>query len=130
MFNSKELLNASETASSLTHTLPNLVNIDNIKEELKRYILIKNNNSIKSYDFGNLNRINTNSSGETLKGLLNVVKEFYIYQYKEDNNKILLIKKLFDNIINSLDCVIISGIDLTSVEINSLILGYLNKNFF
>lgn len=129
MFTSKELLNASETPSSLTHIQSNPVNIDIIKDELKRYILIKNNNSIKSYDYGCLNRVNTSSSGETLKSLISAIKEIYIEHYKEDNNKILLIKKIFDNIISSLDCVIISGIDISATEINSLILGFLNKNF-
>jgi len=128
MFSSQELLNASETPSSLTHTPPVNVNIDIIKDEIKKFIIIKNNNS-KSYDYGNLNRINTSSSGESLKCLLRSIKDFYIDSYKSEDTKVLLIKKLFDNIINNLDCVIINGIDLKATEINSLILGFLNKNF-
>lgn len=130
MFTSQELLNASETPSSLTHTSSPSINVDFIKEQLRQYVIIKNNDSIKPYDYGNLNRINSHSSGEVLKVLLKSVRDFYIDSYKNEDTKVLLIKKLFDNIINNLDCVIINGIDLKSTEINSLILGFLNKNFF
>lgn len=129
MFNSQELLNATETPSSLTHTSPPSINIDFIKEQLRQYIILKNNDSIKPYDYGYLNRINTTSSGETLKSLFKIIRDLYIDTYKNEDTKVLLIKKLFDNIINNLDCVIINGLDLKSNEINSLILGFLNKNF-
>lgn len=129
MFNSQELLNAKESPSSLTDTPSINIDINSIKEQLKKYILIKDINSIKSYDYGYLNTINTNSSGDSLKNLIKSIRDFYISSYKEDDTKVLLIKKLFDNILNILDCVIINGIDLKSTEINALILGFLNKNF-
>lgn len=129
MFNSQELLNANETPASLTSEAKMNVNIDLIKDELKKYVLIKNTNNIKSYDYGNLSKFNTNSSGESLKNLFKCIRDYYIDCYKNDDTKILLIKKLFDNILNNLDCIVINGIDLRSDEINTLILGYLNKNY-
>ena len=129
MFQSEELKNAPETAPSITYISPQAIDLKSIKDELKKCILYKNIDLIKSYDFGALNRNKTVSSGETLKIIMNMIKDLYILTYKEDTNKCLIIKKLFDNITNSLDCLLVNGSDISSDEINTAILGYLNKNF-
>lgn len=129
MFNSIELNNAVETPSSITHLTPTVIDVNLIKNSIKTAVLLKGENLLAPYESGNLNRTNTKSSGESLKHILSCAREQYLLNYKGDDIKCLIIKKLFDNIYNNLDCLMASGIDTSSDEINSSILGFLNKNF-
>lgn len=129
MFKSEEMNNAEETLASITSNPQINVDLKSIKKELKNYVLLKDINLLTSYDCGFLNGIKTNSSREYIKVLLNVIKELYLIRYKEETNKCLIIKKLFDNMSNNLDCLLASGTDLSSDEVNAAILGLVNRNF-
>ena len=74
-------------------------------------------------------RSTTKSSGDTLKLLCFLIRDYYLNIYKDDNIKNLNIRKLFDTIITSLECLMVNGVDVSSDELNALLLGFLNKNF-
>jgi ERCC4-type nuclease len=129
MFNSEELKNATETLASITTEQAIVVDSKNIKNEIKRFLLIKNSDLIKSYDYGYLMSQNDRTSNEYLKYLLNIIKDLYLLNYKDNTNKCLIIRKIFDNISNNLDCLSVSEINNSSEEINAAILGLINRNF-
>lgn len=125
---SNEIKNAVEVPSSFTVTLNKDNNIIDIKNEIRNFLSLKNGNLVKPFDMGSLSRNNNISGNCLIKNLINLLREYYILKYKNDNTKDLTSRKLFDNMILSLECLMINNIDSSSEEIGSLMMGFLSKN--
>lgn len=125
---SNEIKNAVEIPSSLTVSLNKDNNSIDIKNEIRNIISLKNINLVKPFDMGSLVRNNNTSGNCLVKNLINLLREYYILKYKNDNVKDLTSRKLFDNMILSLECLMINNIDSSSEEVGSLIMGFLSKN--
>lgn len=125
---SNEIKNAVEIPSSLTVSLNKDNNSIDIKNEIRNIISLKNSNLVKPFDMGSLVRNNNTSGNCLVKNLINLLREYYILKYKNDNVKDLTSRKLFDNMILSLECLMINNIDSSSEEVGSLIMGFLSKN--
>lgn len=129
MFTSTELTNAPLVPSSITH-LPTLtVDVQKIKDEINIFLLTKNKDLIRVFDMANMRRTMSSSGNDSLKHVLHIMREFLTAKYKDDNVKNLTIRKNFDIMTTALECLMINNIDVSSDEINTLMLGFLTKNF-
>ena len=128
MFNSPELQNATHTSSSITEVIIPEIKTDSIKNLLKEFLIRKDPNLLKPYDLGHLSKSVSISGDDTIKNILLTLREYYINKYIDDNIKNLTIRKLFDNMIISLECLMINGIDINTEEFYALMIGFLNKN--
>ena len=128
MFNSPELQNATHTSSSITEVIIPEIKTDSIKNSLKEFLIRKDPNLLKPYDLGHLSKSVSISGDDTIKDILLTLREYYINKYIDDNIKNLTIRKLFDNMIISLECLMINGIDINTEEFYALMIGFLNKN--
>lgn len=128
MFNSPELQNATQTSSSITEVIVPEIKTDSIKNLLKEFLIRKDPNLLKPYDLGHLSKSVSISGNDTIKNILLTLREYYINKYIDDNIKNLTIRKLFDNMIISLECLMINGIDINTEEFYALMIGFLNKN--
>jgi len=128
MFNSTELQNATHTSSSITEVIVPEIKTDSIKNSLKELLIRKDPNLLKPYDLGHLSKSVSISGDDTIKDILLTLREYYINKYIDDNIKNLTIRKLFDNMIISLECLMINGIDINTEEFYALMIGFLNKN--
>ena len=128
MFNSPELQNATHTSSSITEVIVPEIKTDSIKNSLKEFLIRKDPNLLKPYDLGHLSKSVSISGDDTIKNILLTLREYYINKYIDDNIKNLTIRKLFDNMIISLECLMINGIDINTEEFYALMIGFLNKN--
>ena len=128
MFNSPELQNATHTSSSITEIVLPEIKTNQIKDMLKEFLIRKDPNLLKPYDLGNLSKSVSISANDTIKNLLLSLREYYINKYIDDNIKNLTIRKLFDNMIISLECLMVNGIDINTEEFHALMIGFLNKN--
>lgn len=128
-YNSLELRNAISTPSSITDNNINNIDINKIKEDLRLFIFSKDKSLLAAYDLAAMTRVSTNSSNETLKCVLTIIRNFYENKNRNDDIKLLTIKKTFDIINLCLDGLFINNIDISSSEANVLLLSYLNKNF-
>jgi hypothetical protein len=128
MFNSPELQNATHTSSSITEVIVPEIKTDTIKNSLKEFLIRKDPNLLKPYDLGHLSKSVSISGDDTIKNILLTLREYYINKYIDDNIKNLTIRKLFDNMIISLECLMINGIDINTEEFYALMIGFLNKN--
>lgn len=128
MFNSPELQNATHTSSSITEVIIPEIKTDSIKNSLKEFLIRKDPNLLKPYDLGHLSKSVSISGDDTIKNILLTLREYYINKYIDDNIKNLTIRKLFDNMIISLECLMINGIDINTEEFYALMIGFLNKN--
>jgi hypothetical protein len=129
MFNSQELANAQLVPSSITHLPTITVDIQKIKDEINIFLLTKNKDLIRVYDMANMRRTMSSSGNDSLKHVLHIIREFLTSKYKEDNVKNLTIRKNFDIMTTALECLMANNIDVSSDEINTLMLGFLTKNF-
>jgi len=128
--NSKELINAAIVpSSSVTTDNSNHILEHDMLEQLRNHLLNINKGSYYPFDMGSLRRIYNDSSNDCLKTLIHIIRDYYIIKFKEDNTKDLTSRKIFDTILLSLDCLVINKIDVSSKEINALIMGFLAKNF-
>jgi len=128
MFNSPELQNATQTSSSITEVILPEIKTDSIKDLLKEFLIRKDLNLLKPYDLGHLSKSVSISSNDTIKDIMLCLREYYINKYIDDNIKNLTIRKIFDSMIISLECLMINGIDVNTEEFYALIIGFLNKN--
>jgi hypothetical protein len=129
MFNSQELQNATHTSSSITEIVLPEIKTNHIKDSLKEFLIRKDSKLLKPYDLGNLSKSVSVSGNDTIKNVLLSLREYYINKYIDDNIKNLTIRKLFDNMIISLECLMINGIDIDTEEFYALMVGFLNKNY-
>ena len=129
-FSSDELKNArASSASSIHEDKSPPINTEDLKNNLKLFLLLKDKSLLKSYDLASFSRNISNSGNETMKSFLYLLKDFYTLKYKEDNTKNLSIRKNLDIIFLAIDNLIINNTDITSDEFNALFIGFLNKNF-
>lgn len=128
-FRSDQLNSASYSPPSLTHTPSISIDLEALRNELRVFILTKDKSLLNLYDIASLNKVNSYSGIENLSELLSVLNDFLASKFKEDNQKNLTIKKIFEMIDTGLKTLHINGINCNSNEINTLILGFLIKNF-
>ena len=126
---SKELLNAVEVPSSLTEINKPIDQYHDIANQVRNALLSKDKNLFKPYDMGSLYKCKSDSGNDGLKHILQLLRDFYIIKYKDNNVKDLTSRKLFDTMLLSLECLIINGVDISVDEMNALLLGFLTKNF-
>jgi hypothetical protein len=128
-FLSTELNFASEIPSSLTYSKPISINLDSLKDDIRILILSKDKSLLRAYEFALLSGLRSKSGNDSLKVLMNLLRDYLSQKYKDDNVKNLTLRKNFDIIISCLECLTINNIDSNSDEINTLVLGFLAKNF-
>jgi hypothetical protein len=128
-FTSTELANAISVNSSITEVTSPSIDKESIKNDLRLIVLLKDKTLLNVYDRSCLGRSNTNSGVSNLKTILSLLKEFMLTKHKDDNAKNLTLRKMFDTMESSLDCLLINGVDCPTAEINTLLLAFLSKNF-
>lgn len=128
MFNSPELQNATQSSSSITEIILPEIKTEQIKDLLKDFLIRKDSNLLKPYDLGHLSKSVSISGDDTIKNILLTLREYYINKYIDNDIKNLTIRKLFDNMIISLECLMINGIDINTEEFYALMIGFLTKN--
>lgn len=125
-----ELLNsATEVSPSITYVPKIQIDVESIQNELRALLLTKDKNLLKIYDIAKLSRCDSVSGIDNIKGYLMIVREFLINKHKENNTKNLTIRKNFDIIFASLECLLINDIDSSSTELNTLMMAFVSKNF-
>jgi hypothetical protein len=127
--NSKELLNAVEVPSSLTDINKPIDQYHDIANQVRNALLSKDKNLFKPYDMGSLYKCKSDSGNDAIKHILQLLRDFYIIKYKDNNVKDLTSRKLFDTMLLSLECLMINSVDISVDEMNALLLGFLTKNF-
>jgi hypothetical protein len=128
-FRSQELKNAVSSPSSITHTEKLVFDVENLRNSLRTFIVSKDVNLVNIYDIATFNRRFTSSGIENLEILLNLIRTNHLEKFKEDKERQTIINLMFDNIINSLKTLKIVNTDYSANEINTIILGFLIKNF-
>ena len=128
-FKSKELITAEYSSPSITHTPSISIDLEALRNELRIFILTKDKSLLNLYDIASLGKNISYSGIENIIQLLSVLNDFFVSKYKEDQQKILTIKKVFEVLDSTLKLLQINGINCNSDEINTLILGFLIKNF-
>jgi len=128
-FFSNELKNADVTPSSITHVESKSFDIENLRNLLRSFILNKELNLINLYDVTTFNRRISSLGLENLQLLFDVIRTNHLAKFKEDKERQVIINLMFDNIINSLKTLRTINADCSSNEINTIILGFLIKNF-
>jgi hypothetical protein len=128
-FKSKELITAEYSSPSITHTPSVSIDLEALRNELRIFILTKDKSLLNLYDIASLGKNISYSGIENIMQLLSVLNDFFVSKYKEDQQKILTIKKVFEVLDSTLKLLQINGINCNSNEINTLILGFLIKNF-
>jgi hypothetical protein len=128
-FISKEIQNAQFTPSSITHTDLQKVDNKSIKDELKTSVFLRDSKLTNVYDMACMRKINSSSGNDVMKNLLYLIRDFSTNKFKDDDAKNLTVRKNFDIMILALEGLMINKIDCSSDEINTLILGFVSKNF-
>jgi len=128
-FLSQELKNASITTSSITHTEKIVFDIENLRSLLRSFIISKDINLVNSYDVASFNRKISSSAMENFEFLLNLLRSIHLDKFKEDKERQIIINLMFDNIISCLKTLKTINTDYSANEINTIILGFLIKNF-
>ena len=128
-FRSQELKNASTSPSSITHTENQIFDVENLRNLLRTFIVSKDVNLVNTYDIATFNRRKTSSGLENLELLIDLIRTNHLGKFKEDKERQTIINLMFDNIISSLKTLKVINTDCTANEINTIILGFLIKNF-
>lgn len=127
-FKSSELLNA-EVVPQFGQLAPTNLDVEKIKGDIRSFLLTKGGSDyLQKFELGSHKKSGSTSGLSTLRDYLNIVREQLCIKYKDDNTKDFAIRKLFDNIFNSLDCLGLLGLDYDNNQVNSLILGYIIRN--
>lgn len=128
-FRSQELKNAVEIPSSFTHTENVIFDVDSLRNLLRSFILNKDVNLVNLYDITTFNRRSTDSGLENLELLFNILRTNHLNKFKDDKERQAIINLMFDNIISCFKTLKVINTDYQSNEINTIILGFLIKNF-
>ena len=126
---SKELLNAAEVPSSFIDVKKPIDQYHDIANQVRNAVISKDKNLFKPYDMGSLYKCKSDSGNDGIKHILQLLRDFYIIKYKDNNVKDLTSRKLFDTMLLSLECLMINNVDISVDEMNALLLGFLTKNF-
>jgi hypothetical protein len=127
MFNSEELQNAIPVAPSITYYELPKVDTDNLKDEIKKYLVLKDSKLLNIFENAAMGRVNKSSGNENIKNLLHLIRDLFSLKFREDNVKNLTVRKNIDIMFLALESMMINNIDLSADEINALILGYISK---
>jgi len=128
-YKSNELMSATEIPSSITYVKPVSIDIKSIKDDIRIAILTKDKSLLNIFEESSLKRSPTIYGTDSLKNILNILRDHLCSKYKNDNVKNLTIRKNFDIIISTLDVLTVNNINCTSDEANTIILGFLSNNF-
>lgn len=126
---SDELLNAPLVKSSFTNVDKPNIDVTSIKDDIRTLLILKDKKLMNVYETALMSRGQNSSGNESLKDILNLIRNYLTTKYREDNTKNLTIRKHIDIMILSLESLILNKIDIDSNEMNTLILGFLVKNF-
>ena len=127
-FNSEELKNAISVPSSITYYELPKIDTQFLKDEIKKFLILKDPKLLQIYDNASFGRINKSSGNENLKNLLHLVRDLFVLKFKDDNIKKLTVRKNIDIMFLALESMMINNIDCSAEEINALILGYVSKS--
>jgi len=126
---SNELLNAPLVKSSFTNVDKPNIDVTSIKDDIRTLLILKDKKLMNAYETALMSRGQSVSGNESLKDILNLIKNYLTTKYREDDIKNLTIRKHIDIMTLSLESLILNKIDIDSNEMNTLILGFLVKNF-
>lgn len=127
-FQSEELKNAASVPSSITYYELPKIDTQYIKDEIKKFLILKDPKLLTIYDNASMGRNNKSSGNENLKNLLHLIRDLFVLKFREDNIKNLTVRKNIDIMLIALESMMINNIDCSAEEINALILGYVTKN--
>jgi hypothetical protein len=128
-FKSDELKNAEFVAPNSTYTEKSIIDIPNLRNLLRNFILSKNIDLVNLYDLTAFNKKISYSGLENLEFLFETVRKNFLDKFNNDKNKQAIINLMFDNMLSNLKTLRIINTDFSSDEINTIILGFLIKNF-
>ena len=129
VFKSNELKEAIDTPSSITHLEKKLFNVDELRNSLREFIFEKDKTLLDTYDVACFNRKISESGFDNLENLFNLLRVNFNERFKNDKERSAIIELMFNNIISSFKTLKIINTDFSSNEINTIILGFLIKNF-
>jgi hypothetical protein len=127
-FNSEELKNAASVPSSITYYELPKIDTQNLKDEIKRFLILKDPKLLGIFDNAALGRVNKSSGNENLKNFIHLIRDLFVLKFREDNIKNLTVRKNIDIMLTALECMMINNIDCSPEEINALFLGYISKS--
>ena len=128
MYSSDEMKNAISVPSSITYYELPKIDTQNLKDEMKKFIVLKDPRLLGIFENASMCRINKSSGNENIKNLLHLVRDLFALKFREDNVKNLTVRKNIDIMFLALESMIINNIDCSADEINALILGYISKS--
>lgn len=128
-FLSQEMNSARVSPSSFTDNSLVKIDTESLKNDLKVFLVTKDKTLLKPYEMAALSRSDSELGNDTLKSFLNVLKDYCINKFREDNAKNLMIRKNFDIMFLALDNLIINNINITSNEVNAIMVSFISKNF-
>ena len=128
MYSSDEMRNAISVPSSMTYYELPKIDTQNLKDEMKKFIVLKDPRLLVIFENAFMCRINKSSGNENIKNLLHLVRDLFVLKFREDNVKNLTVRKNIDIMFLALESMIINNIDCSADEINALILGYISKS--
>lgn len=128
MYSSDEMRNAISVPSSITYYELPKIDTQNLKDEMKKFIVLKDPRLLGIFENASMCRINKSSGNENIKNLLHLVRDLFALKFKEDNVKNLTVRKNIDIMFLALESMMINNIDCSADEINALILGYISKS--
>jgi hypothetical protein len=128
-FKSQELKHIPSSASSITHIENQVFDIENLRNLLRSFVISKDINLVNVYDITTFNRRVTSSGLENLEILLNLLRTNHLSKHKDDKERQTIINLMFDNIISCLKTLKTINTDYSANEINTILLGFLIKNF-
>jgi hypothetical protein len=129
MFSSKELSEAVVSQSSITAPQQININLEQIKNDLRLFLLSRDKNLLKIYDVSIFGKLTSESGNQTLKSVLSLIRDILLQKNNEEKIKNLTIRKNFDIIFLCLENLSINNVEISSNEINTILLSFLNKNF-
>jgi len=128
-FKSKELKNAIASSSSVTHFEKTNVNVEDLRRILRDFVIEKDKSLLDTYDISSFNRKLTESGLENMENLFNLIRTNFISKFSQDKERMAIIELMINNINSSLKTLKIINTDFPVNEINTIILGFLIKNF-
>jgi hypothetical protein len=127
IFQSEELNNAVSVPPSITYYELPKIDTQNLKDEIKRYLVLRDPKLLNIFENASMGRVNKSSGNENIKNLLHLIRDMFVLKFKEDNTKNLTVRKNIDIMFLALESMMINNIDCSADEINALILGYISK---
>lgn len=126
-FQSQELKEAVSVPSSITYYELPKIDTQNLKDEIKRYLVLRDPKLLNIFENASMGRVNKSSGNENIKNLLHLIRDLFVLKFREDNTKNLTVRKNIDIMFLALESMMINNIDCSADEINALILGYISK---